>query len=87
MLPGSESRARLKLACRLAEKAYLARQRVLVWLEDAAELASFDELLWTFADRSFVPHEHLSAIRSNGGDTPVLLGCQPQPQRWPSTCW
>jgi DNA polymerase III subunit chi len=66
------STARLKLACKLAEKAYLASQRVLVWHTDPAELADFDEMLWTFNDGSFVPHE---ALPANGipGDTPVLL--------------
>ena len=49
--------ARLKLACKLAEKAYLASQSVLVWHTDRGELEALDELLWTFADGSFVPHE------------------------------
>jgi hypothetical protein len=42
------------------EKAFLAGQRLLVWAEDAAELARLDTLLWTFADGSFVPHEPLA---------------------------
>lgn len=64
--------ARLKLACKLAEKAYLASQRVLVWHTDATELRAFDEMLWTFNDGSFVPHE---ALGSDGapGEAPVLL--------------
>jgi len=80
VLPGTEARARLKFACRVAEKAYLAGQRVFVWLEDAAELQSFDDLLWTFADRSFVPHEIYGDARQ-WQDTPVLLGWQTQPQQ------
>ena len=80
VLAGSESRARLKFACRIAEKAYLADQRVFVWLEDAAELHSFDDLLWTFADRSFVPHEIYSDPQQ-WRHTPVLLGCEAQPQQ------
>ena len=80
VLPGTEARARLKFACRIAEKAYLADQRVFVWLDDAAELQSFDELLWTFADRSFVPHE-LYRDAQQWQDTPVLLGCDAQPQQ------
>lgn len=64
--------ARLKLACRLAEKAYLAEQRALVWLGDAEALKQFDDLLWTFADRSFVPHEVLGTAGSTA-DAPVLL--------------
>jgi DNA polymerase-3 subunit chi len=48
--------ARLRLACRFAEKAYLARQRVVVYA-DAALLPRVDEMLWTFGDGSFVPHD------------------------------
>jgi DNA polymerase III subunit chi len=53
--------ARLKTACALVEQAFLAGERVLVWLDDDAALASFDNLLWTFGDRAFVPHEPLAA--------------------------
>jgi DNA polymerase-3 subunit chi len=48
---------RLRLACRVAEKAYLAKQKVVVLLDDAEALRRFDELLWTFGDGSFVPHD------------------------------
>ena len=51
-----DRRARLVTACRLAEKAYDQGLRVAVRTASAAETAEFDELLWTFADRSFVPH-------------------------------
>lgn len=53
--------ARLRHACLLTERAYLAGERVLVWLQDARQLAQFDQLLWTFGDRAFVPHEPLAA--------------------------
>ena len=53
--------ARLRKACALTEQAFLAGERVLVWLEDAAALERFDNLLWAFGDRSFVPHEPLAA--------------------------
>ncbi len=52
---------RLRHACRLTEEAYRAGERVLVWLEDAAQLQQFDQLLWTFSDGAFVPHEPLAA--------------------------
>jgi len=80
VLPGAEERARFKLGCQLAEQAYLAGQRVFVWLDEPRSLERFDELLWTFADRSFVPHEiYLDAAQWT--DTPVLLGCDQQPQQ------
>jgi DNA polymerase III subunit chi len=78
--------ARLKLACRLAEKAYLAAQRALIWHTDRAELQALDDLLWTFADGSFVPHEWLtsngSAAVSSGTEelsAPVLLSAGSPP--------
>lgn len=49
--------ARLRLACRVAEKAYHAGQKVVVLLDEADTLKRFDELLWTFGDGSFVPHD------------------------------
>jgi len=81
VLAGEDARARLKFACRIAEQAALAGQRVFVWCDQADELQRFDELLWTFADRSFVAHELFSDVRQ-WNDAPVLLGggaLPPQP--------
>src|SRR4030081_3644225 len=72
ILDESSAAARLKVACRLAEKAYLAAQVALVWHTDAQELRAFDDMLWTFMDGSFVPHEMLTAGASSN-ETPVLL--------------
>jgi DNA polymerase-3 subunit chi len=79
LLPAADERGRLKHACRLAEQAYLAGEHVLVALDDAALLQSFDEMLWTFADRSFVPHESYQDDQQ-WREMPVLLGCDPQPR-------
>jgi DNA polymerase III subunit chi len=72
VIEDSAPTARLRLACRLAEKAYLADQSVLVWHTDPQELKVFDDLLWTFGDRSFVPHELLGAPASTS-EAPVML--------------
>lgn len=52
--------ARLRQACLLTEQAYLAGERVLMWLDGAEQMARVDDLLWTIGDRSFVPHEPLA---------------------------
>lgn len=72
--------ARLRLGCRLAEKAYLTGQRALVRLSDPEELRTFDELLWTFMDGSFVPHDVLGAS-TTADDVPVLLSVGGVPAR------
>ncbi|MDB6105067.1 MAG: polymerase chi subunit superfamily protein [Gammaproteobacteria bacterium] len=78
ILDESSAAARLKLACRLAEKAYLSAQTALVWHTDAEELKAFDDMLWTFMDGSFVPHEMLTASASTD-ETPVLLSAGTAP--------
>jgi len=70
--------ARLSLACKLAEKAYLAAQSVLIWDPEPAELKAIDEMLWTFRDGSFVPHEVLGA-ETIAPEAPVLLSAGPVP--------
>jgi DNA polymerase-3 subunit chi len=57
VLDGSETRTRLVFACRLAEKAFLLEQRVSLLTDSPADAQVLDDLLWTFRDRSFVPHE------------------------------
>jgi DNA polymerase III subunit chi len=60
VLSGSDDRARLRFACRLVEKAWLLRHRIRVQL-DPGEIEAFDQLLWTFSDRSFLPHRRAGA--------------------------
>ncbi len=74
VLAGTDERERWKFACRVIDKAFEAEQRVLVWLEDADAIARFDDVLWTFAQDSFVPHEPLNA-ESAWEEAPVLLTC------------
>src|SRR6187399_1525532 len=70
--------ARLRLACRVAEKAWLARQHVVVFCDDPALLPRFDEMLWTFGEGSFVPHD---TVTREGAEcaAPVALTTGPLP--------
>jgi DNA polymerase III subunit chi len=70
--------ARLRLACRVAEKAYLAKQKVVVFSDDAALLPRIDDMLWTFGDGSFVPHD-VVAREGAPSEAPVALTSGPLP--------
>ncbi len=72
--------ARLRLACRVVEKGYHAEQQVVVWCGDAATLARMDDLLWTFSDSSFVPHDVVTADTPDAG-APVALTTDTLPTR------
>ena len=82
VLEGSDGRLRWRFACQQIEKAFLAEERVLVWLDNDTDLAAFDDLLWTFADRSFIPHEPLGPA-SDWDETPVLLSAAREPHSAP----
>jgi len=71
--------ARLRLACRIAEKAYLAKQKVVVFSDDVALIPRFDEMLWTFGDGSFVPHDVVSR-EGAPCEAPVALTTGPLPE-------
>ena len=48
---------RWAFACRLTEKAYLRELRVVIVNDSPADARALDELLWTFNDSSFIPHQ------------------------------
>ena len=56
VLGGAAPNLRAGFACRLAEKAYSNNLRVVILAGSQADAAHLDELLWTFNERSFVPH-------------------------------
>ena len=66
---------RLKLACRIVEKAYRLGHRVYVRTGNSDDTNVLDDLLWTFSQNSFVPHQ-LSA-ESDSRESPVVVGEHP----------
>ena len=51
------AKQRWAFACRLTEKAYLKDLKIVIVSDTLADAQSLDELLWTFNERSFVPHK------------------------------
>lgn len=69
--------ARLRLACRLIEKAYKNKHRIYINMENAEEAHMLDELLWTYRDDSFLPHN----LYGDGPEPapPIQIGYQVMP--------
>jgi DNA polymerase III subunit chi len=57
VLKSSTAKQRWTFACRLTEKAYLRDLKVVLLGDTLAEVEAIDTLLWTFSERSFVPHD------------------------------
>ena len=66
---------RLKLACRIVEKAYRLGHRVYVRTGNSDDTNVLDDLLWTFSQNSFVPHQ--LSTESGSLDSPVVIGEHP----------
>jgi DNA polymerase-3 subunit chi len=78
VLPDGDTRSRLLLACRLADKALRlgveSGQRTYVHCDGEAELAELDELMWVFSQGSFLAHERLMDLGEVAEAAPVVIG-------------
>jgi DNA polymerase III subunit chi len=73
VLQSTAPRQRWIFACRLAEKAYLGNLKIVMLQDNLSDAKALDDLLWTFNERSFVPHE-LCLDEKFDPATPVHLG-------------
>jgi DNA polymerase-3 subunit chi len=62
---------KLAYACRLARKAYAAGNRIVLMMEDAAQLTELDGMMWTFSATDFLPH--VPAGDALATATPIIL--------------
>ncbi len=74
ILGAADGVAKLKYACRIAEKAYSHGMRVYLHTENPAQSEQLDKLLWTFSQGSFVPHTIANNATENWQHFPVQLG-------------
>jgi DNA polymerase III subunit chi len=73
ILKSAAPKQRLAFACRLTEKAYLRDMSIVILNETLADAKMLDEMLWTFNERSFVPHKVSVDEASFDPKTPVHL--------------
>jgi DNA polymerase-3 subunit chi len=76
VLTESGEASRQRFACRLAEKAYRLNHAVHIRTANRQQAELLDDLLWTFRDGSFVPHE-LANDAVEGIESPITIGFSP----------
>jgi DNA polymerase-3 subunit chi len=73
--------AHLRYACRLAEQAVDAGQRVFIRATRTDDAKRIDDLLWAFDDHTFLPHEIATPASPNQSPShplvKILIGSQP----------
>ncbi|MGC1181538.1 DNA polymerase III subunit chi [Legionella sp.] len=78
LLESDQNQARWLITCRLLEKAYIRGHRVYVFCNNQEHAELIDELLWTFKDDSFIPHN----LQGEGPEPPppIQIGCANNPR-------
>lgn len=78
LLASENSEACWPLACRLVEKAYLRGHRLYIHCQNQQQAELLDELLWTFKDDSFIPHN----LQGEGPEPPppIQIGYANEPR-------
>lgn len=65
------------VVCKLCQKAYQSKQKVLLLTRNAQQSNRFDQLLWTHSEDSFLPHDQQE---QEGFITPVLINHEADPR-------
>lgn len=78
LLGSDQPDARGLIACRLLEKAYIRGHRIYVHCSNQHDAELLDDLLWTFKDDSFIPHN----LQGEGPEPPppVQIGYGKEPR-------
>ncbi len=76
--PTTTNNTKALFACRLIEKAYLLGHQMFVHCNNQQDAETLDELLWTFKEGSFIPHN----LQGEGPDKPppIQLGYEFEPR-------
>jgi DNA polymerase-3 subunit chi len=77
ILSEQASQSRELLACRLAEKAYHKQHHIYIHTASQEQASMLDNLLWTFNQGSFLPHDLLPGNGSPAA--PISIGYQDAP--------
>ena len=75
VLEADATDGRLRLACKIIDRAYRSGHTVYLWARDDHETDLLDDLLWTFSQNSFVPHSRNN--HNSDLTTPVHIGHHP----------
>lgn len=78
LLASDQNDTRWLVACRLLEKAYAKGHKVYVLCNNKQDAELLDELLWTFKEDSFIPHN----LQGEGPEPPppIQIGYEQEPR-------
>jgi DNA polymerase-3 subunit chi len=79
ILPADSIEQRHLFACRLADKAYKLGNDIYIHSDDNAQANALDQLLWSWRNSSFLPHQRLSEQPDKQPSEKIQIGYGSQP--------
>lgn len=74
ILSTSGDDAKLRHTCQVVEQLYQQQKPVFVYVESDATAQKLDEVLWSFRDQAFIPHEVCTTQSPTHSRISVLIG-------------
>ena len=74
ILSTSGDDAKLRHACQVVEQLHQQQKPVFVYVDSEATAQKFDEVLWSFRDQAFIPHEVCTMQSPTHPRISVLIG-------------
>ncbi len=71
---------KLRFACRLVQKIYTLGKSTYIHAASEEQARQLDDLMWTFDQSSFLPHQRQAAADGIEAQAPVVIGHEPPPQ-------
>ena len=81
VLASDNEHQRLLFVCKLVEKAYRNGKYCYVLTDSEEQSLNLDNLLWTFRQGSFIPHEIYAGVRP-ALENVILIGTREPPLEW-----
>ena len=82
-LKSPRQHGKMRLVCQLAATAYRKGHKVYVRAQDEDQCAMLNQLMWTFAPNSYVPHISLAESRDPDLEKyPVVIGFDDPPEKF-----
>ncbi len=76
ILKDNSPNSRMIFICRLVEKIYNKGNKILLHTEDSQKAGTIDDMLWTWKQGSFIPHEVY--VQEEISDCPVIINHHPE---------
>lgn len=80
VLTNSVTEGKLRYTCRLAHRIYTLGKSAYIQAPSEDQAQRLDDLMWTFDQSTFLPHQRQGVLHDDGPQAPITVGHEPPPE-------